>query len=172
MSSVDEACETLLVNSIFLTTFKAYLECIRLCFKCYKFLQFIWWIHLLWFDFSSPKLQYAWFTLSNVASCLGPFCRGLSSIAPVFRRRGSCQCPTVWSSNNYYVISYVSESKRQFDNQDSRFHNLIDSSKWLYYVASCIKESVSAADKLGSGTFVVLQGMFAELLLEFSDSLT
>lgn len=50
------------------------------------------------------------------------------------------------------------ESKRQYEVQDSRFYLLLENSKWLSYISSCLRESVTAAKHLKTGIAVVLQG--------------
>ncbi|EAT38271.1 AAEL009815-PA [Aedes aegypti] len=51
----------------------------------------------------------------------------------------------------------IPENDREFMQQDSRFHSLLDKTYWLLYVSLCLKQSVEAAKILMSGRTVVLQ---------------
>lgn len=51
----------------------------------------------------------------------------------------------------------IPENDREFMQQDSRFHSLLDKTYWLLYVSVCLKNSVEAAKMLISGRTVVLQ---------------
>ncbi|XP_026462054.1 myotubularin-related protein 10-like [Ctenocephalides felis] len=49
------------------------------------------------------------------------------------------------------------DSLRQFGVQDSKLLSLLDSSRWLYYVSTCLALASQAADSLCAGSTVVLQ---------------
>lgn len=42
--------------------------------------------------------------------------------------------------------------------QDSHFYSMLDSSKWLHNVSSCLRVAVEAGRDIQLGTTVVLQG--------------
>lgn len=51
------------------------------------------------------------------------------------------------------------DSTRLFKTQDFKLYGLLDSAKWLYYVAACLSEAAEAAEELSGpkATTVVLQ---------------
>lgn len=60
----------------------------------------------------------------------------------------------------------MTESTRQFWIQDNNFYSLLENSKWLQYVSSCLTSALETANKLNDNESVVLQGMYAKMILK------
>lgn len=60
------------------------------------------------------------------------------------------------------MYSSCTESERQFWVQDNHFLSLVENSKWLQYVSSCLSKALDAAKALYREVTVVLQGMYCD----------
>lgn len=59
----------------------------------------------------------------------------------------------------------VPENTRSFKNQDFKFYGLLDSTKWMTYVSTCLSKAVETVIQIHyKGSTVVLQeGMYVDL---------